>query len=133
VQRLDHGERSSALDRCEAARVADRHRADRPVADELPHELGTSSTHLRGRGDLFVADGYRLCEHRVEAVLRPARDSVDHAGKVDRSWARGTQRLYGLRERFGLPVGAIGERDTERARDSKRRSAAHGKTLDRFD
>ena len=116
-----------------AARVADRHRANRAVADKLLYELGTPPTHLPGRCDLLVADRNRLGKHRVEAILRPLRDSVDHAGEVDRSRARGAQRAHGLTECFRLPVDAICERDAERTGDSKRRSAAHRKTLDRFD
>ena len=133
VQRLDDGERSPALDRRKSARVADRHRANRAVADELLYELGTPPTHLPGRFDLFVADRNRLGEHCVEAILRPLRDSVDHAGEVDRSRARDAQRAHGLTECFCLPVNAICERNAERTSDSERGSAAHGKSLDRFD
>ena len=45
VQRLDDGQRRPALDRREAAGVADRHRADGAVADELAHELRPALAH----------------------------------------------------------------------------------------
>ena len=126
VQGLDDGERGAPLDRREAARVADRHRAN-PRRRRARARARPALAHRCEAAISVVADRERLARASPSKPSRPRGDAVDHPREIHGGGTRAAQRFDGCRE-----VGLRARDTTPKAPATPMRGrAAYGEPLDR--
>ena len=142
MQRPHNTERGPPLDAGQAAGVAVGVNGDRPVANQLEHEIGAPVGEALVGGDVLGDHRHGLGHHGVGTLVEPGENPVDTPGEVHRRRPRranagrvGEHHLPPcLWARIRGPIGDHrGEGDAEPSGDAERRRPPYDQALHRID